>query len=58
MSEKTNALLAEFSSELETAATMDALEEIRVKYLGKKGLVNEILNSRRKERIRSGSKRS
>ena len=43
MSEKTNALLAEFSSELETASSMDSLEEIRVKYLGKKGLVTELL---------------
>ncbi len=43
MSEKTNALLAEFLSELENTASMDSLEEIRVKYLGKKGLVTELL---------------
>ncbi len=43
MSEKTNELKAQVLSELEACETMEALEEIRVKYLGKKGLVTELL---------------
>ena len=43
MSDKTNALKTDFLAELSVCETMDALEEIRVKYLGKKGLVTELL---------------
>ena len=43
MSEKTNALKLELLKELEACSTMEALEEVRVKYLGKKGLITELL---------------
>ena len=47
MSEKTNALKKEFEAALEGVKTQEALEEIRVKYLGKKGLVTELLKDMR-----------
>ncbi len=43
MSEKTNELKASFLAEISACSSMDALEEIRVKYLGKKGLVTDLL---------------
>ncbi len=43
MSEKTASLRESFISALATADTMEALEAIRVEYLGKKGLVTELL---------------
>ncbi len=43
MSEKTTALLEELKAALQACAEMELLEEIRVKYLGKKGLVTELL---------------
>ena len=43
MSEKTNALKLDLQKELEVCSTMEALEEVRVKYLGKKGLITELL---------------
>ena len=43
MSEKTASLRESFISALATADTMEALEAIRVEYLGKKGLVTDLL---------------
>jgi len=43
MSEKTTSLRESFISALATADTMEALEAIRVEYLGKKGLVTDLL---------------
>ena len=43
MSEKTAQLKAAFLDALDTADNMEALEKIRVEYLGKKGLVTELL---------------
>jgi len=43
MSEKTTALRESFVLALASADTMEALEAIRVEYLGKKGLVTELL---------------
>ena len=47
MSEKTNALKQEFLLSLADVKTQEELEEIRVKYLGKKGLVTELLKDMR-----------
>ena len=43
MSEKTTELRESFASALSSVDTMEALEAIRVEYLGKKGLVTELL---------------
>ena len=47
MSEKTNTIKQEFLAELSGITTQEALEEVRVKYLGKKGLVTELLKDMR-----------
>ena len=43
MNERLAALAASAQSELETAVTVDAVEALRVKFLGKKGAIAEIL---------------
>ncbi len=43
MSEKTMQLKSAFTDALNAAATMDDLEKIRVEYLGKKGLITDLL---------------
>ncbi len=47
MSEKTNSIKQDFLNELSGITTQEALEEARVKYLGKKGLVTELLKDMR-----------
>ena len=43
MSDKTTSLRESFVAALATVDTMEALEAVRVEYLGKKGLVTELL---------------
>ena len=46
MKEKIEALKARFNADLEAAKNSDALEKLRVAYLGKKGSVTALLKFR------------
>ena len=58
MREELQALKEQALKELETAASVDALKDLRVKYLGKKGHMTDILRGRRKTENRPDCKRS